>query len=137
MKVKISRDNYNKILEHAKKEFPNECCGLIAGVKAEGTVIINEIYELANIDNSSEHFSMDPKEQFKAIKDIRSKGYELLGNYHSHPFTPSRPSEEDKRLAFDPEAIYAIISIQESIEVLNLFSIKSNKEVAKLDYEII
>ena len=95
--ISISRDNYQKILAHAEKNLPEEACGLIAGeVTAEGKVI-REVYLLTNIDHSNEHFSLDPKEHLAAIKDIRAKGLKPLGNWHSHPESPSRPSQEDKR----------------------------------------
>ena len=60
-----------------------------------------------------EHFSMDPKEQLAALKDARANGYKIIGNFHSHPESPSRPSEEDKRLAFDPTIEYLILSLME------------------------
>jgi proteasome lid subunit RPN8/RPN11 len=99
--ITISKDNYEKILAHAQKNLPEEACGLIAGeVITEGKVI-REVYLLTNIDHSNEHFSLDPKEHLAAIKDIRAKGLKPLGNWHSHPESPSRPSQEDKRLAYD------------------------------------
>lgn len=68
---------------------------------------------------------MDPKEQFAAVKDIRSKGRELLGNFHSHPESPSRPSEEDIRLAYDSKIHYLILSLmEEGNPVLNSFHIE-------------
>lgn len=54
---------------------------------------------------------MNPKDQLNAVKDMRAKGYVPLGNFHSHPESPSRPSEEDKRLAYDKDASYMIISL--------------------------
>jgi len=72
--------------------------------------VISHWYGLTNIDNSPEHFSFDPKEQFATVKDARSKGLQLLANFHSHPETPARPSQEDIRLAFDPNILYFIIS---------------------------
>ena len=44
-------------------------------------------------------------------RDMRAKDWVLLGNYHSHPASPARPSDEDIRLAFDPAASYLIISL--------------------------
>jgi proteasome lid subunit RPN8/RPN11 len=80
---------------------------------------------------------MDVKEQFKAIADIRKNGWELIGNFHSHPNTPSRPSEEDIRLAFDPNISYMIVSLQyEDQPVFNSFSIKDNN-VSKQEYIIL
>ena len=54
---------------------------------------------------------MEPKEQFAVVKDLRAKGLTLLANYHSHPESPARPSEEDIRLALTPEISYLIISL--------------------------
>ena len=76
-----------------------------------------------NSDHSPEHFSMNLKEQLSAVKDIRKNGLIPLGNWHSHPATPSRSSEEDKRLAYDRNAIYMILSMAEKEPVLNAFHI--------------
>jgi proteasome lid subunit RPN8/RPN11 len=62
-----------------------------------------------------------------AIKDMRAKGLQLLGNWHSHPESPSRPSEEDKRLAYDSSASYLILSLMEEEPVLNSFHIKGEE----------
>jgi proteasome lid subunit RPN8/RPN11 len=56
---------------------------------------------------------------------MRAKGLKPLGNYHSHPNTPSRPSAEDIRLAFDPSASYMIVSLAGSEPVLKSFHIES------------
>ena len=125
MKITIKEDDYQKILEHALKERPDEACGLIGGVDENGERIIKEVYLLTNIDHTNEHFSIDPREQLTAIKDMRSKGIKPLGNWHSHPESPSRPSEEDKRLANDPDATYLILSLEnENDPVLNAFHVE-------------
>jgi proteasome lid subunit RPN8/RPN11 len=58
------------------------------------------------------------------IAEIRKKGWVLLGNFHSHPSTPARPSEEDLRLAFDPSLSYVIVSLQEPEPVLKSFRVR-------------
>ena len=122
--IKLKKSDYEKILAHAVKELPNEACGLIAGEINGGDEIIKEVYLLTNTDASNEHFSLDPKEQLAAVKDMRSKGLSPLGNWHSHPESPSRPSEEDKRLAYDSKASYMILSLMEREKpVLNSFRI--------------
>ena len=104
--IKLKKSDFEKMLRHAESELPNEACGLIAGTVDGDNKDVREVYLLTNIDKSNEHFSLDPKEQLAAIKDMRSKGLVPLGNWHSHPESPSRPSEEDKRLAFDSKASY-------------------------------
>ena len=125
--IKLSKEDYQKILNHAEKELPNEACGLIAGEKSGSDKIIKKVYLLTNIDHSNEHFTLDPKEQLAAIKDMRASGFVPLGNWHSHPESPSRPSEEDKRLAYDITASYMILSLMDRENpVLNSFKIEGD-----------
>lgn len=130
--ITLTLKDYEKIVAYAEKCLPSEACGLIAGfLDGKGNKHIEKVYLLTNLDNSSEHFSMDPKEQFQAVKNMRANGIVPLGNWHSHPETPSRPSEEDKRLAFDSTASYMIVSLADGTPVLNSFHIEgtnSNKE---------
>lgn len=122
--IKLSKSDYEKILKHAESELPNEACGLIGGVIEGGDKLIKKVYLLTNTDHSNEHFSMDSKEQLAAIKDMRANGFVPLGNWHSHPESPSRPSDEDKRLAYDSKASYMILSLMNREEpVLNSFHI--------------
>lgn len=126
----LKKSDYDKILAHCVAGLPNESCGLLAG-KVEGEIkAVEKVYLLTNIDASNEHFSMDPKEQLAAVKDARANGLQLLGNFHSHPESPSRPSEEDKRLAYDSSAEYLILSLQEKDNpVLKAFGIDKDKNV--------
>jgi len=110
--LQLKKKEYDSMLKHALDNLPNEVCGLIGGTVENDIKIVKEAYLLRNIDESNEHFSMDPKEQLAVVKDLRLKGYSLFGNFHSHPETPSRPSEEDIRLAHDPNASYLILSLQ-------------------------
>ena len=97
------------MLAQARAEAPVEACGILTG--HENRVL--ELYKMTNSDQSTDHFMMAPEEQFAVVKDIRTKGLEMLAIYHSHPETPARPSEEDIRLAFTPEVLYVIVSLQE------------------------
>lgn len=122
--IKLPKSFYDQIVEAAKSGRPEEICGLLGGTVSGDEKVAKEIYFLENIDHSNEHFSMNPKEQLEAVKDMRSKGLVPLGNFHSHPESPSRPSEEDKRLAFDRNASYLILSLMDIYEpVLKSFKI--------------
>lgn len=128
--IRISQKDYQKIINHAAASLPHEACGLIAG-RIDGTdKYIEKVYLLTNTDHSHEHFSLDPKEQLAAVKDMRSMGYVPLGNWHSHPETPSRPSEEDKRLAYDKTASYLIISLMDRDNpILHSFHIEGTNAI--------
>jgi proteasome lid subunit RPN8/RPN11 len=111
--IVLNKEQVQQITNHALAAQPIEDCGLLAGVNDEENKKVKKIYFLTNVDNSPEHFSMDPKEQFAAVKDMRCNGWGLLGNFHSHPASPACPSIEDKRLAFDSSVSYLIISLQD------------------------
>lgn len=123
--IYLAKSDYEKILAHAHKWLPSEACGLLGGeIKENGDKIVKKVYLLTNIDDSNEHFSMDPREQLAAVKDMRASGIVPLGNWHSHPESPSRPSDEDKRLAYDKTASYMILSLMNRDEpVLKSFKI--------------
>ena len=128
----LKKEDYEKILAHCKEGLPNEACGLIGGTIEGDKRSIQKVYLLTNIDQSNEHFSMDPKEQLAAVKDMRANGLKLLGNFHSHPESPSRPSEEDKRLAYDSKVNYLILSLMDlENPVFNAFQIDEEKNVTK------
>ena len=129
--VVMKQEHYASIVAHAKKHAPLEACGLLGGKWEDDVKTVEKVYLLTNVDASQEHFSMDPKEQFAAVKDMRANGWGLLGNFHSHPATPSRPSEEDKRLAYDTNASYLILSLAGEEPVLNSFKIDGDKVVTK------
>jgi len=125
--IYLKQSDYDAIVSHAKAGLPDEACGLIAGREEGGDRFIEKVYLLENEDHSPEHFTMSPQAQLSAIKDMRKNGLGPLGNFHSHPSTPSRPSEEDKRLALDPRASYMILSLMEEEPVLRSFHIEGGE----------
>ncbi len=135
--LQLGKKEYEAILNHGVTGLPNEACGLIGGIIDREVKIVKEVYLLRNLDESNEHFTMDPAEQLAAVKDLRKKGYVLIGNFHSHPETPSRPSEEDIRLAYDPNASYLILSLMHRDKpVLKAFYI-SGSVVAEEPIELV
>lgn len=129
--IVLSKKDFDSIVEHAKKNLPNEDCGLLGGKIDNDTKTVEKIYFLTNVDQCPEHFSMDAKEQFAAVKDMRANGLKLLGNFHSHPSSPSRPSEEDKRLVFDTKLSYLILSLAEKNPILKSFTFDKEKNVTE------
>lgn len=131
--IVLKKEDYEIIVAHAKKNLPEEACGLLGGTKDGDVKTVEKVYLLTNIDHTNEHFSMDPKEQLAAVKDMRTNGLALLGNWHSHPESPSRPSEEDKRLAYDPTVNYLILSLMDEEPVLKAFDIDKDRNVTVED----
>lgn len=110
--IGITQEAYDSIIAQAKTDAPVESCGYALGTEGpDGKIVITHNFPVENIDHAEEHFTMDPKGQFAAIRFARQNGLKVIGNWHSHPASPSRPSEEDKRLAVDPSTLYLIVSL--------------------------
>ena len=107
LSLEIPNIIFEQMVAQTKAEAPIEACGIIAGSGSR----VEKLYKMTNADRRSDHFMMEPKEQFKVIKDIREAGLEMLAIYHSHPETPARPSAEDIRLALTPDVTYVIVSL--------------------------
>ncbi len=132
LKLEIPAYVFEQMLEQAKAQAPIEVCGILAGNDGK----VEKLYKMTNADNSSNHFMMEPKEQFAVVKDIRSAGLEMLAIYHSHPETPARPSAEDIRLALTPNVIYLIVSLQDANTAAVKGFLLEDGNVAKVSVKI-
>ena len=108
LKLEIPTRIFEDMLGQARDEAPIECCGILAGSGRR----VEKLYKMANAEHRRDHYMMAPEQQFAAVKDIRSSSLDMLAIYHSHPETPARPSAEDIRLAFTPNVVYVILSLQ-------------------------
>ena len=126
----IPQQVIDELIEQARHDAPNESCGYLLGESTNEGDVVTENYWMENVDHSPEHFAFAPKDQFAALKYARSKGLKILANWHSHPASPSRPSQEDLRLANDPTIRYAILSLHQGIH-LNSFKILGGEVVDK------
>ncbi|MBE0685772.1 MAG: M67 family metallopeptidase [Anaerolineaceae bacterium] len=85
--IQISKN----ILEYVDKKYPEESCGLLAGIDNNVTIEI----PITNQLHSPVKFFMDPMELYIALEKIDSLKLDLLGIFHSHPKGPPKPSETD------------------------------------------
>lgn len=107
--VRIPNPIFQRMIEHAQKEWPQECCGILSG--KEKTV--QKAYEFQNVEESSIRYSMPPREQLWVFKEMEKESMEMIAIYHSHPHTIPFPSATDVKMAFYPEVSSIIISLKE------------------------
>ena len=72
--LEIPQEIVTQMVAQARAEAPIEACGVLAGCEGQ----VQELYEMKNTDQSSDHFTMAPEEQFAVIKEIRGKRQEML-----------------------------------------------------------
>jgi len=104
----LDRATFDALVAHAWSDFPYEVCGIL-GLRAGGGV---EVIPITNADRSMRWYVMDSRELLRAMRRIEDEGLGLV-LYHSHTHTRAWPSETDVRLAAYPEALYAIITLQD------------------------
>ncbi|MEX0657642.1 MAG: M67 family metallopeptidase [Egibacteraceae bacterium] len=107
--LELDGATYDEMLAHARADFPYEACGLLAGEDGQ----LRRHYPIANAARSMTYYNMEPKALLQAMNDIDDHDWELLAIYHSHTHTEAYPSSTDIELAFYPEAVYLIVSLQD------------------------
>jgi proteasome lid subunit RPN8/RPN11 len=128
--IELPRAIRDQIARQARQELPNECCGYLGGEQRGEDIVISRRFAMTNVDGSPEHFSFDPREQFAALKEARTENLVLVANYHSHPVTPARMSNEDIRLANDTSIRYLIYSVSD--DVLKAFAVDRERAVTEV-----
>ena len=107
----------NVMIDHAEREWPLECCGLLYG---DGE-LIDRVLPCTNESRSETTFSIPPQELFEAFRLIRRAGRRLMGIYHSHPRGPEGPSRRDIEEFEYREASCWIVSMQNRPPVVRCF----------------
>ena len=124
--LRISRADWQSIIDHAlvEAEKPAEACGLIAGEL--GDIDVRAIYPCGNAapeDRQNMIYELDSRDYLKADRDARSKGWEIIGVYHSHTHTQAYPSPTDVAQAPDPSWHYLVASVQHPSAVVRAYMI--------------
>lgn len=108
-RIDLDTATVEAMVAHARSDHPYEVCGLLAGVDGAA----RRHYPVANAERSMTYYAMDGKALLLALRDMEERDTELLAIYHSHTHTEAFPSPTDVELAFYPEAVYLIVSLQE------------------------
>jgi proteasome lid subunit RPN8/RPN11 len=89
--VRIDAALLERIVAHARRDFPNECCGVIAVRDGHAMAV----YEATNVQASPLRFEVDPLEVLRIDNAIEAEGNTLGAIYHSHTRSEPYPSQTD------------------------------------------
>jgi proteasome lid subunit RPN8/RPN11 len=89
--VVIARDLLDRVIAHARRDFPNECCGLVAA--RDGAAV--SIHEVENVAASPLRFEVDGMALHHELEEIEDGGAQLGAIYHSHTRSAPYPSQTD------------------------------------------
>lgn len=116
---------------HARRGYPDECCGAIFGRVEGNERVVVELREMENSWDPVERrrrFLISPQEFTRVEREADERGLTLLGFYHSHPDAPARPSEFDREHAW-PWFVYPIVGVREGDPVeLRIWQLRDERD---------
>ena len=119
--MRISRSLIDEMIEHARAEAPNECCGMVAA--SDGRAVA--VHRVPNAAASPFRYVMEPLEQFRVQDEIEEAGLDLGAIYHSHTRSDPYPSQTDINLA-NPlfgDPLYVIVGVKSAEAEVRAFHI--------------
>jgi [CysO sulfur-carrier protein]-S-L-cysteine hydrolase len=129
--MRIAPSLYEELIEHARSEAPNECCGMIAAQDGQAV----RVYRAENAAASPLRYEIDGAEQLRIYNEIDEAGLELGAIYHSHTRTEPYPSQTDISLAFYPDSLYVIVGVAGTEPEVRAFSIRDG-QVAEAELDV-
>jgi proteasome lid subunit RPN8/RPN11 len=126
----IGREIVDAIIAHARRDHPDEACGIVAG--PEGTDTPTRLIPMENAERSTTFYSFDPSDHFRVYQEMTKRDEQHVVIYHSHTHTEAVPSRTDIDIAGYPEAHYLLVSTRDPDEVeIRSFRIRPVAEGAR------
>jgi [CysO sulfur-carrier protein]-S-L-cysteine hydrolase len=109
--LRIDRETYDAIVAHARRDHPDEACGVVAG--PEGSDRPERFVPMVNAAGSPTFYEFDPTDLLRLYREMDERGEEPVVIYHSHTATEAYPSRTDIGLAMEPNAHYVLVSTRD------------------------
>jgi [CysO sulfur-carrier protein]-S-L-cysteine hydrolase len=109
--LRIDQETHDAIVAHAKRDHPDEACGVVTG--PEGSDRPERFVPMVNAASSPTFSEFDSTDLLKLYREMDDRGEEPVVVYHSHTATEAYPSRTDIALAQEPNAHYVLVSTRE------------------------
>ena len=107
----IGREIVDAIIAHARRDHPDEACGIVAGPIGSDDPVRHVAMD--NAERSATFYRFDSGEQLRVWREMDDRDEEPIVIYHSHTATEAYPSRTDISLAGYPTAHYLLVSTRE------------------------
>lgn len=108
----IDQAIHDAIVAHARRDHPDEACGIVAGTI--GSDLPTRHIPMLNAAMSPTFYEFDSVDLLKLYRDMDDRGEDPVVVYHSHTSTEAYPSRTDINLASEPNAHYVLVSTRET-----------------------
>ncbi len=129
MTLYLQTNHLEAIRKHGEQTYPRECCGLLLGTFKGDDKTVHELWRVdnswdgglevavkesigADAQGSERRFLISPQDYLDGQKYARDKNLDIIGNYHSHPDHPARPSQFDVDTATFSGYSHIIVAIE-------------------------
>jgi len=111
--IRIETEPWQAMVAHARRTYPNECCGAMLGTLDGDSKNVREAIALDNAFEGAQaaRYELRPEDLLKADKAARDRGMDLIGIYHSHPDCDAYFSTTDLQNSC-PWYSFVVLSIQ-------------------------
>jgi proteasome lid subunit RPN8/RPN11 len=109
--LQIRRELVDEIVAHARRDHPDEACGVIAG--PEGSDSPERYIPMLNAARSPTFYEFDSGDLLRLYRDMDAKDEVPVVVYHSHTATDAYPSRTDVSYASEPDAHYVLVSTKD------------------------
>ncbi len=109
--LRISQSLADEIVAHARRDHPDEACGVVAGTV--GSDDPQRFVPMLNAARSPTFYEFDSLDLLRLYRDMDARGEEPVVIYHSHTATEAYPSRTDVSYAQEPNAHYVLVSTKE------------------------
>ena len=99
------------IVAHARRDHPDEACGVVAG--PIGSDLPTRHIAMDNAARSMTFYEFDSMEQLRIWREMDDNDEEPVVIYHSHTATEAYPSRTDISFAGEPGAHYLLVSTRD------------------------
>lgn len=113
--LRIDRSTYDGIVAHARRDHPDEACGVVAG--PAGSDRPERLVPMLNAARSPTFYEFDSADLLALYREMDDRGEEPVVIYHSHTATEAYPSTTDVALAMEPGAHYLLVSTRSEDQV--------------------
>lgn len=106
--LEIDRSTYDQIVAHARRDHPDEACGVVAG--PAGSDRPTRFVPMLNAARSPTFYEFDSQDLLRLYREMDDRDEVPVVIYHSHTATEAYPSRTDVSLAMEPDAHYVLVS---------------------------
>ncbi len=107
----IRRDLVDAMVAHARRDHPDEACGVIAGPEGEDRP--ERFIPMINAARSPTFYEFESGEYFRVNREMQARAEDYIVIYHSHTATEAVPSRTDISYAQWPDAHYVLVSTRD------------------------